>query len=245
MNTQQSSWLVSFGVMPPPVPTQEKPEIETIVRSKSFVRNESTEKAKIIKKMKFDIVEAMERGIAGRGNIYAALLADGKIPETNGIPMTIKAFGQHLVWVRRNVHRFKKVEINLDNSPKGQKAKAICDLFDSGVSEEDITKIHGINRSYAYNTLIQYGRIEKRNHSFRKRSNTVKFPGIHAMIKENKGAHEISQVTGSTIKYIKKIMLERKRALKLIGHGKSADDVCNILNICKFHAESYATEALK
>ena len=193
--------------------------------------------------MKLDIVEAMERGIAGRVNIYVALLAENKIPETNGIPMTIKAFGQHLLYVKRNVYLFKKVEINLDNSPKGKKAKAICDLFDSGVSEEDITKIYCINRAYTYNTLIQYGRLEKRDPSFRKRKNTVKFPDIHAMLIENKGAHEISEKTGSTIKYIKKIMLERKRALKIIGHGKSSDDVCKILNICKLHADGYVAES--
>ena len=244
MNTQQSSWLMSFGVMPPPVSMQEKPEIETVVRAKSFVRNESVEKANIIKKLKVDIVEKMEQGIAGRVNIYVALLAENKIPETNGIPMTIKAFGQHLVYVRRNVHRFKKVEINLDNSPKGQKAKAICDLFKSGVSEEDIVKIHGFGQGCTYNTLVMYGLIEKRDPSFRKRKNTVKFPNIHAMLKENKSAHEIAEVTGSTIKYVKKIMLERKRALRLIGHGKSADDICYILNICKFHAVHYAAEAV-
>lgn len=219
MHTQQSnSWMVSLGVQS--------------LNSDFEYHHRKTE---IIQQLKAEIIKKIDAGIAGRENIYKALLAEDKIPVFDEATMTIKAFGRHLYSVLMTKAR--------SGGPTGEKAKKIVDLFDGGVSEDDIVKNHGFDSSYAYVTLVKYGRIEKRSHAISKRHDSLMLFKVDALLKDGLSVVEISQRTGAAKKYVQTLRLVRRKAISLLDKGKSAHEVCvSVRGISKNYAQHLERE---
>jgi hypothetical protein len=205
MQSQQpNSWMVYLGAHR--VTTQ-----ETIDTDAHNI------KTRIIQQLKADIAEKIDAGISDRASIYKALLDEDKIPVFDGNVMTIKAFGVHLCSV--SVTKTKNCV------PTGEKAKKIFDLFESGVSEDDIVKKHGFDDTYVYVTLVKYGRIKKRSHANSKRHDSILLLKMDALLKSNLSVAEISKKTGASKKYITNLRCVRNKAVQLLKKGKTSDEV--------------------
>jgi len=231
--TQQSTWLISFGLMQ--IPDSNIPNTDIDRRGNCVV----DDKTKTMRQLKDDIKEKIKQGVAGRINIYDALLAEKNIPLNDGKHMTIKAFGCHLLAVTRNIEKIKKPkDIYEIKAPKGQKAKRIIDLFEQGVSEADITQIHHFERSYVYCTLVKYGRVLKRTHSGSVKHGTAKLLKIDKLLKNGGfSIKDIALETGASIKYVRQLKLERSKAIDLINRGKSDNEICVLIKISAVYAE--------
>jgi len=214
MQQQSNSWLGAFGVMEAPII---EPEASKAKRhGNCYFEN----KYKETRQLKADILEKLNSGMAGCINVFNALLEEEKIPaKNNGDPMSIKSFRAHY----GNTVRTNRVDtINL---PRGVKQKQIVDLFDSGVSEPDIWFEHGFDRTHVYNTLIMFGRIEKRDVSNRFTIGSRLCGEVNEMLKTSSDVKFISQKTGASEKYVRNIRCVRRKAVELLNKGKSADEV--------------------
>jgi len=230
--TQQNTWLSSLGLLP--IPESNIPDTE-IDRHGNCVVDDKT---KTMRQLKADIKEKIKQGVAGRINIYDALLAEKKIPLNDGKHMTIKAFGCHLLAVTRNIEKIKKPkDIEAIRSPKGKKAKCIVDNFKKGVSESDITRIHKICRSYVYLTLVKYGLIKQRTHSGSVKHGSAKLLKIDKLLKEGLPIKDIATEIGTSVKYVRQLRLERAKAIDLISKGKSDREICATIKISAVYME--------
>lgn len=221
---QHDSWMVSFGAHR--VTTQ-----ETIDTDAHNI------KTRIIQQLKANIAEKIDAGISGRASIYKALLDDDKIPVFDGDVMTVKAFGLHLCSVSATKTK--------NCAPTGKKAKKIFDLFESGVSEDNIVKNHGFDDTYVYVTLVKYGRIKKRSHASSKRHDSMLLLKVDALLKSDLSVTEISGKTGASKKYVTNLRCVRKKAVELLNKGKSSDEVRVSLRISLNYARHLEKEVKK
>lgn len=225
ISNQQSSWLTLLGVTK--APTIE-PKASKIKRhGNCFIED----KYKETRQLKRDILAKLKKGMAGCNNIFKALLEEGKIPAKNGKLMTIKAFREHYRYsVRSN-------RIDVSQSPRGELQKSIVDLFDSGVSEQDIYRKHGFDRTHVYSTLIMCGRIKKRDRAYRIESGLVKIGRINDMLKKTGDVCAIAKETGATKKYVRQLKLARVRTIQFLNDGMPIDEICLTVGISRVHAE--------
>ena len=229
-STQQSSWLSCFGLIEAPVT---EPKVSNAKRhGNCFIED----KYKETRQLKADILDKLKHGVAGRGNVFKALLSEGKIPEKNGNAMNIDTFSEHYRFVK------KKFGVDIAAMPKGELRKRIVDLFDSGVSESDISKVHGFYRTHVYSTLIMCGRIKKRDRAHRLESGSVKIGRINELLKTSGDVSAIAEKTGTSRKYVRQLKLARTRTISLLNNGKSIDEICEAVEISRVHAEAIAKE---
>lgn len=239
MNTQQQNpWLTSFGLIP-------SANIATVTNAAVKKGNCSIDdKAKPTRELRKDIQEKIESGIVGRGNIYQKLLNEGKIPVKDGNPMSIKAFGLHLAKIVEKLE--KSQSFDRDSIPAGKKSRKILELFDSGVSELEISQVHGFTRDHTYITLVKYGRTEKRSHQNSLRKDQLKLLKITQLLIAGCDIEDICKQVNTSRKYVNDVIRFRRNAFKFLSNGaaKTTLELCQLVPVSTVHAESLIAEFL-
>lgn len=233
MNTQQSSWLALLGITKAPTVNPNASKIKR--HGNCFIENNYAD----TQQLKADIKEKLDGGMAGCMNIFNALASEGKVPAKNGTIMTMSSFRSHYI----NTVRANRIDVS--GRPRGVLQKQIVDLFDSGVSEPDISNEHGFDRSHVYNTLIMCGRIQKRHRGNRIDAKSLKITQVKKLLKTSGDIKSIAKKSGASEKYIRQLKLARSRIIMFFNRGMDVDDICKVSKISRVYVESVVEELQK
>jgi len=233
---QQNIWLQSFGICGQVIT---KPTRAELIKGKCSFYNDASGS----NELRAHIKEKIEAGCVIRGDAYKALLKEGKIPENDGKPIAVRSFGIRFTKVMKELGKSKPK----DKPAEHTNARKMIDLFDSGMKEIDIIKIHGYSRSQVYTTLLRYGRVKKRSFSNSLRVDELKIPKITKMILDNVNKKEISKRVCVTLRYVEQIIREREKAFRLLSSGevKTAVSLGQAISVSNVYAESLVREFME